>query len=336
MQPDKFTIPFVNDILSKNEFKNHDFLFLSDFEKADFKNNGRINIFKNRIRNNFIYKARKFFDLSRKANLIVLHSFTAYPFFIIFPSFLKKTAWIILGEDLYTYMNDQDVYFKRAIKRYIFGKVKIHFTHIEEDSILANRTFHSNAIFHYTPTYLSNVANIDFFRPSIKSDSFNILLGNSTSPNNNHLRLLDRLKDSKINFSKIYCPLSYGNFDDYKNEVINYGNNLFGKKFIPLLDFMPIDQYMELLKGIDIALFDHERQEGMGITIQLISLGKIVFMNSNTTSYKSFKRRGFQVFDVANLNNHVFKELSVMDNKEQLMNYYCRNIFYKSILNLNY
>ena len=35
----------------------------------------------------------------------------------------------------------------------------------------------------------------------------------------------------------------------------------------------------------------------MGVTLMLLSMSKIVYMNSQTTSYNSFIDRGFKVFD---------------------------------------
>ena len=48
----------------------------------------------------------------------------------------------------------------------------------------------------------------------------------------------------------------------------------FWRKFKPLVDFMPFDEYLNLLAKVDIAIFNHKRQQAMGNTT--ILLGEII------------------------------------------------------------
>jgi len=49
---------------------------------------------------------------------------------------------------------------------------------------------------------------------------------------------------------------------------------IFREKFKPLVDFIPFDEYLNLLAKVDIAIFNHKRQQTMGNITTL--LGEII------------------------------------------------------------
>ena len=155
--------------------------------------------------------------------------------------------------------------------------------------------------------------------------------------NNNHFEIFKELKKFENAIDSIITPLSYGHQLDYKQSVKEEGYKLFGDKFKPIEDFMSLDDYRDLLKSIDIAVFNHWRQEAMGVTLTLLSLGKIVYVNSNTTSFKSLTNRGFKIFD----NNLLFIEgptiqRDVADNKLLLERFYSKEILAKSLNSIEF
>ena len=95
------------------------------------------------------------------------------------------------------------------------------------------------------------------------------------------------MKNYTNEIESVICPLSYGNNVKYKKDVMNAGKKAFGDKFFPIEEFMTIEKYKKTLSQTDIIIFDHWRQQAMGVTLTLLSLGKIVYVNSKTTSYKS-------------------------------------------------
>ena len=64
---------------------------------------------------------------------------------------------------------------------------------------------------------------------------------------------------------------------------------------------MAPDEYTKYMQTIDIAVFNHSRQQGMGNIIGLISLGKRIYMRSEVTSFYYLKDKGFSVFQVDGL-----------------------------------
>ncbi|MCY1302501.1 hypothetical protein D9M70_521600 [compost metagenome] len=70
----------------------------------------------------------------------------------------------------------------------------------------------------------------------------------------------------------------------------------FGENFIPLTSFMSAAEYNEYMGGIDIAIFNHRRQQAMGNIIGLISLGKKVYLRSEVTSFDFLRDKGFFIY----------------------------------------
>jgi len=125
--------------------------------------------------------------------------------------------------------------------------------------------------------------------------TINILLGNSAFHTNNHKYLIDKLAAYSDREIKIYCPLSYGP-KDYAEQIENYGKKIFKKKFIAIKKNLPLNQYLSLLNKIDIALFDHKRQQALGNSISLAQRGAKIYMDCETSQFKLFKKLNITVY----------------------------------------
>ena len=88
----------------------------------------------------------------------------------------------------------------------------------------------------------------------------NILVGNSAHPENNHLDIAYKLKTINLSNRKIIVPLSYGD-NKYKKIILKKYKNIFGNKFKPLLDFISIKDYLNILKSCNICIMGHLRQQ---------------------------------------------------------------------------
>ena len=128
------------------------------------------------------------------------------------------------------------------------------------------------------------------------SNTINILVGNSAAPTNNHIEIFDKLLALKNKKIKIYVPLSYGD-KSYAKEIARIGHNYFGEQLVPLFNFMSNIEYINFLSNIHIAIFNHNRQQGMGNIITLLGLGKKVFIRNDITSWKYFEKLGIKIFD---------------------------------------
>jgi hypothetical protein len=331
MHPDKFTRPLVswlkNNISEKYE---HKFIFLGEEEALNQPN---CEFLKLPLKKYFFRNFKLLSTLFNEAGLIVSHGLPVNWVFLFFRGSINKLAWIIYGgTDLEFRSNKLKLFgvpWDLRLKKMVLKRIPFHISHIEGDSKIANRIYESNAEFIYSPVYLSNHTNIDDFVQSVPftNREINILVGNSTDPSNNHLEVFELLKNIPKGKIKVYCPLSYGLYQEYKEKVKEKGKEIFGDSFFSIENFMTIEEYTNWLKSIDIAIFNHKRQEAMGVTLTLLSLGKTVYMNSQTSSYDSFINRGFSVFDNSLIlnPNELFLQRDISNNRNLLEIYYGLN-----------
>lgn len=247
----------------------------------------------------------------RDARKIILHGLWRDKIDLLLlkePVLFDKCYWIMWGGDFYfpatCSQNRHEV-----IKR-----IAYLLTSAPKDVELVRREYQATG--HHIPCvcYTSNI----FYNKSQSSDRDNsrtlILVGNSATVANNHLDIFGRIQHSSYNNDiHIYCPLSYGK-KEYAKEVIDTGADIFGQSFTAITDFMPYEEYLLFLSKMDIAIFDHERQQAFGIIIQLLGLGKKVFMNVNSSLYHMLTDKGITLYDSSLI------ELSLIDGSIGLNN----------------
>ncbi|MCR5605353.1 MAG: TDP-N-acetylfucosamine:lipid II N-acetylfucosaminyltransferase, partial [Treponema sp.] len=139
----------------------------------------------------------------------------------------------------------------------------------------------------------------------------NILLGNSASRENNHLDALDFLSKFADDNIKIYCPLSYGDTEEYKKEVIEKGTSILKNKFEPVIKFMPSEEYADFFSKMNVAIFNNNRQQAMGNITLASFLGCKVYLKQNTTMWRQYVEIGgchfYPVERISELNIDDFK-----------------------------
>jgi hypothetical protein len=128
----------------------------------------------------------------------------------------------------------------------------------------------------------------------------NILIGNSASFTNNHLEAFEILQHIDLGDRKIIVPLSYGD-PKYRDYIVEVGKKLFGDAFIPLLEFIPVEEYHEILQTCSIAIMNHYRQQAVGNISALIQSGVKVYLSERNPFIKTCKRIGVKVFRIEDL-----------------------------------
>ncbi|MBX2940668.1 MAG: TDP-N-acetylfucosamine:lipid II N-acetylfucosaminyltransferase [Ferruginibacter sp.] len=135
-----------------------------------------------------------------------------------------------------------------------------------------------------------------------------IWLGNSATPTNNHLEVLNCLKIFKDEKWELYAPLSYGQ-TWYADYIASKGKELFGIQFKPLMDFIPLNQYLELLNNIDVVIMNHHRSQAGANIFCMVYMGKKVFLSLNSTIYSLLVSKGIKIFPTESIENITFDEL---------------------------
>lgn len=301
-----FIPPFFNFVRSEFPHISNSFYLFGDLKKYPIEEDGNVFLHKNG-KLGYLKLLLKLYS----ADKIIIHGlFDVYLLLILIanPWLLKKCYWVIWGADLYSFMYPKDnMKYKitEKLKKIAIRKIGYLLTYIPGDVSIAREQYGAKGEHLETIVYLSNVVTLRDIKNKNKN-VVNILIGNSADPTNEHLEVLDKLKFLKDHNIKIIVPLSYGN-KAYAQKVIDYGSLIFGDNFWGITDFMPYTEYLSLLENVDIAIFNHKRQQAMGNTINLIGLGKTVYLRKSTTQWDFFKNLSIDVLDIDtfDLNNKV-------------------------------
>jgi hypothetical protein len=338
MVPDeKFTIPLKNHLLYELKAKNHFFLFFT-FDKTIQKEENVTSILLP-FRKFFFSNIKMFLKSISNANIILTHAAPSLYLFLLAPNKVKKMIWVYHGGidipkpfslrcNILEFIN---ILFKKSIR--------FHSGHMIEDSNIINKNLKSKAKFLYNPSYLSNTWNrIKTCENFIYLNGFEnvrVLVGNSTDPHNNHIGAFEILNNANLNPLSVCSLLSYGKYEQYKNVVIEEGIKYFGDKFLPITQFLELNKFVEIIDELDFIIFNHDRAEATGATIQLLSLAKPIFFNPISPAYKSFVNRGYVVFSIYDLEK--FKDIKSVDlrkNRELLIKEYSLEVLNSFYTNL--
>ncbi|WAR44077.1 TDP-N-acetylfucosamine:lipid II N-acetylfucosaminyltransferase [Methylomonas rapida] len=249
------------------------------------------------------------------------------------PWWLSKCYWVIWGGDLYYHIMDKkdpNYHRNEYFRKFVICRLSGLITHICGDFELARKWYGATGRWYECFMYPSNL----YHQPCIRTrphETTNILVGNSATDTNNHIEALDKLRIYADKNIRIYCPLSYGDFE-YAQKISDYGMTLFGDKFIALRDFMSFEKYLDLLAQIDIAIFNHNRQQGMGNITTLLGSGKKVYMRKNVTSWSTFEQLGVQLYDIKLLNLNKLDSDIAKQNHDNISNYFSKSILVKQIM----
>ncbi len=149
-------------------------------------------------------------------------------------------------------------------------------TWVEEDFKLSKKI--NPSLKHLYFCYYSQEL-MDFPNGKIEKNNLNkLFLGNSGTPTNNHVEALRFLKENKYS-GEIYCPLSYGGGKQYVDNILKLGFELFGKRFKPIRDFLPLDEYQRIIAECGIIWMNHKRQQAAGNLFVAFYTGKIVILH---------------------------------------------------------
>jgi hypothetical protein len=209
-------------------------------------------------------------------------------------------------------------------------------SYIEEDfNVFKNAYPHNKAQFFYsTLLNLEQYVGAVFLNKEVSGN--NILIGNSNSKECNHLDVFQFLSDKLDDpTTRVYVPLSYGNDEKYKQFLLKSGQSLLGASFHPLLDFMALEEYVNILSSCGVGIFYHYRQQAMGNIIALLWLGARIYLSSRNPAYHYFKRIGVRVYDL-DIDFKVYKT-SYLSSSDKVHNRgILENIFSRETVLANY
>lgn len=166
----------------------------------------------------------------------------------------------------------------------------------------------------------------------------NIMIGHQANPLLNHTECMHLIKKMGLSkHVKIICPLSYGAQHDI-NRIKQTGEKLFGNQFIPLINFLPFNEYSKIYNNINVAIYDIKRQCAVGNILMALWDGVKVFLPEHSMNYKHFKNLGIIVYSIEqelNLNNISNQESieNIKHNRDILLKFYSYNEVRQKLIN---
>ncbi|PSG86516.1 TDP-N-acetylfucosamine:lipid II N-acetylfucosaminyltransferase [Aurantibacter aestuarii] len=157
---------------------------------------------------------------------------------------------------------------------------------------------------YYPLEYIVNVNDLE-----IKTTN-QILVGNSGTLTNNHLDVFKKIYYENLNNYTILCPLSYGD-KVYIEKIKIKGKFYFKDYFSPITNFLPLEDYNQLIRTSSIAIFYNFRQQAIGNIIASLWYGAKVFLSKKNSFFSLLKSNGIIVFDFDKSNLNVYEPLNI-------------------------
>lgn len=252
-----------------------------------------------------------------KSKWIYIHLLAYDPtllFWFLNKQLLRKSSWIVWGSDIYAFQKQSQSLRTKAyewLRRQIIPVFSEIAAFVREDFELITTIYGSKAkyvlILYPLPVNLQQLNNVAI--PAKTADVI-VMAGNSGDPTNNHLEIFGLLSRFSNENVKIVCPLAYGGTEEYRQLVISKGISTFGVNFVPWLEMKGKEEYAQQLAGIDIAIMNHKRQQGLGNILALLYLGKKVFLRPDTTSYAFMLRNKCRVYSIEEIEDMTFSRFS--------------------------
>lgn len=294
------------------------------------------------------YKSREYyelFDSLEQYNAVIMHGlFDPMQYEVIrkLPNKVKL-AWVMWGSEIYSRSENRNKCFsiitKSIVKIHDFVSIKVKGKPILNREvpieILKRVDFllgSSLEIFNDVKGYLNkSIKHLCYSYYTIEevigkdlinkfSSGNNLMVGNSSSAENNHIEILYKLKKNKtISNLRCFFPLSYGE-QWIKNIINSIGKFFLGDKFVPLLNFIDRNKYNEIMLSCGVYISNHHRPNAFGNILTALWLGLRVFVSDKNIQTRFLKNLGLKVNIIEkDLNTAVFP-LSTLPMEEVLYN----------------
>lgn len=297
---------------------------------------------------NIFEKIKNLYNDFFKYDVLIWHGLVISPKIALFlfmnRRFLNKSVWVMWGIDLYSWkrnpksLKDNLInYLNQNIRKNIMGIVAIFPTDIQNYKKIIKNDL--SKIF-YAPYPISRKGFFDLENKSDNSQRTNgeiwIQIGNNANSFNNHLKILEDLRQYKDEKIKLFIPMSYGN--DWHNKVPNYKElvknkavEYFGKdKVVVLRNLMSNDEYNEFLSQIDIIIIATDRQNALGNILKVMYSGGKVYLSEKNSLYDFFNEKDIFIEKFENIKNMTFLEFIKPTNNFRFKQWMIKNYYPES------
>lgn len=249
---------------------------------------------------------RKIIRLVFASKQVILHSLyidkKMHAIFAIMACMMPhKFSWYVWSADLYKEHREEakirGIDLKKRVKRWCRVRIIRHLHKIivvaEGDYLYAKQAYGTKAAL-VQAEYAYNL--MDKEMDNKEKQYITILAGHNASPSLLHKDMYRRLEFLKTKPAKIISIMSYPETGAYRNEIIQYGHELFGENYRAITEWMSYSEYISLLNEADGSLFEGDCQNGAGNIFNLIYLGKKVYLSKENSIYQQLRKNGILCF----------------------------------------
>lgn len=217
-------------------------------------------------------------------------------------SFLKELIKRIVLRPYYEHLR------KKVIERIDFFKPVIPL----EYQLMKNvKGFHAKEFYFPRRPHAHHI-NVEHTLP----EDGGILIGNSTSPNNNHLDVWEDIQPYLGEHRLIIMPLNYNSDKVYADKIADMITS--DKHQIEKIrSFMPREEYWKLIGNCSYAVFGAIRQHAMGNINHCLRQGIKVFLYRNSLVYRYLKAYGYVVYAIEDIESNSFNTPLTVKELEQ-------------------
>ena len=123
----------------------------------------------------------------------------------------------------------------------------------------------------------------------------NVIIGNSATAECNYFDVIPRLKKHLRRDQRVVLPLSYG-APWITNAVSKYAKFFLGEASMPLLKFMPREEYNKVLQSCSVMIMPQYIPQAQGNILTGLWLGMRVYVSEKSIAYQFLRRIGCKIF----------------------------------------
>ena len=222
------------------------------------------------------------------------------------------------------------------LSKELFQRIDYCLTDMQEEYEFAKKYLETPDMKHSWYNYYSIDETVGKLKDK-QSSSKGVFVGNSCTIECNYFDVFHELKRLVRDDRKVIAPLSYGSLW-LKKKVYNYGKRCFGSRFSPLMDYLPLKDYNQILLSCSTMVQPQRRNQAQGNVITGLWLGMRVYLSEMNFAFPYFKRLGMNIFSVEHdLDKDPFAPLTqeeIDHNRKVLLGWYSRDVMRKQNLKL--
>lgn len=161
-----------------------------------------------------------------------------------------------------------------------------------------------------------------------KSTSGSIVIGHSQTPGDNHMDVWENVKGNIPTGRRIIIPLNYLGNQDYAS-VIGERLQSESHNIMFLKEFMPKEEYFQLMDSCSYAIYGMIRQQAIGSIYYCLEHGIKLFLYKDSIVYRYLKDCGYAVYTIEEIDDDSFNQPLTISEMEQNINAIAEEISYR-------